>query len=182
MHLDEMRTVVRAADFAREWHGTQVRKYTGEPFYHHPLRVMELVSSVTNETNVLAAALLHDVVEDTGITIHGVASWFGEDVGKLVDDLTNKTTPSDGDRAKRKAMDRERIAGIDPRAKTIKLADRLDNLPSVMSDDPDQKFKAAYLAETKSLLIALKGSSQGGSKLWVRLAAIVVGYQDEIPG
>ena len=57
--------VKRASEFASKAHNGQVRKYTGEPYFGHPVEVMEIVSEVIDDPEVHAAALLHDVVEDT---------------------------------------------------------------------------------------------------------------------
>jgi (p)ppGpp synthase/HD superfamily hydrolase len=149
-----MTFVERAADFATVAHRGQVRKYTGEPYIVHPQEVARLVSLVTDDRNVIAAAWLHDVVEDTPTTIETIETVFNSYVAKLVSEVTNVGV---GNRAARKAMEREHLAQACPDAKTIKLADILDNVPSTVKFDPD--FAEIYVAEKRLLLPHLLGGS-----------------------
>lgn len=84
----------------------QERKYTNTPYIAHPINVMQIVRSVSNDEAMLTAAVLHDVVEDTPITVEEVYSEFGERVSELVAELTDVSKPEDGNRAFRKALDR----------------------------------------------------------------------------
>ena len=104
------RLVEKALQFATAAHEGQVRKYTGEPYIIHPVEVMEIVKTVSNDTAMHAAALLHDVVEDTDVTIEDIIREFGDDVAQLVDDLTDVSKPEDGNRKTRKALDRAHSA------------------------------------------------------------------------
>ena len=108
--MTETDLVRRALAFATLAHGDQKRKYTGEMYIVHPIEVMEIVKTVPHDDAMLAAALLHDVVEDTDVTLDEVRSAFGDDVAALVDDLTDVSKPEDGNRKTRKAMDREHSA------------------------------------------------------------------------
>ena len=99
--------VQRAIEFATQAHAGQTRKYTGEPYVNHPIEVMKLVSMVTDDPEVLAAAVLHDVVEDTPATIMNIRIGFTPRVAALVDDLTDVSKPEDGNRATRKELDRQ---------------------------------------------------------------------------
>ena len=145
----------RAEAFATEAHARagQVRKYTGEPYIEHPRAVVALVRSVPHDEAMLAAAWLHDTVEDTGADIATILHEFGPDVGALVDWLTDVSKPSDGNRKVRKALDRVHLSKAPPRAKTIKLADLIDNSRSIVERDPD--FAKVYLAEKRELLAVL---------------------------
>ncbi|MFP6901093.1 MAG: HD domain-containing protein, partial [Opitutales bacterium] len=126
--------VNRAAEFARKAHdraGTP-RKFTGEPYIVHPEAVAKIVASVTTDESTIAAAWLHDVVEDVeGVTIEEIADEFGQEVATLVKDLTNPCEKSDGDREKAAEENRRHTAQADPRAKTVKLADLIDNLTGI---------------------------------------------------
>ena len=84
----------RARRFATEIHAAagQRRKYTDEPYIVHPAAVVELVRSVTDDENMLAAARLHDTVEDTGATLEDIAQQFGPEVAELVSMLTDKNS------------------------------------------------------------------------------------------
>lgn len=103
---------------------------------------------------MICAAWLHDTVEDTPATLDEVERVFGFEVAALVEMLTDVSKPSDGNRAVRKAIDREHTAKASPQAKTIKLADLIDNTRSITEHDP--KFAAVYLAEKALLLEVLR--------------------------
>lgn len=142
----------RARLFAIHWHQSidQVRKYTGEPYWHHPEAVAALVKTVPHTEEMIAAAWLHDVVEDTPCTLAQVAAEFGEPVGTLVEWLTDSAKPTDGNRATRKAIECMRLARAPVAAKTVKLADLIDNSRSIITRDPD--FARVYLYEKRLLL------------------------------
>jgi len=139
----------------------QNRKYTGEDYIHHPAAVVEIVRSVPHTPEMLAAAWLHDVVEDTGVTLDDIRAEFGDAVADLVSHLTDASKPADGNRAARKAIDREHTAQASPQAKTIKLADLIDNTRSIVAHDPD--FARLYLQEKALLLEVLR---EGDATLW----------------
>ncbi len=142
-----------ALDFATKAHEGQVRKYTGEPYICHPISVARLVAAVTNDKAMIAAALLHDTVEDTDVTLDEIERLFGSDVASLVESLTDVSTPQDGLRRMRKEVDRLHTAKASPRAKTIKLADLIDNSRSIIERDP--KFAKVYIGEKRRLLEVL---------------------------
>ena len=132
--------VQKAIFFATQAHAGQTRKYTGEPYVNHPIEVMRLVSEVNDDPEVLAAAILHDVVEDTPATITNIRIGFNARVAALVDDLTDVSKPEDGNRATRKELDRQHTAKASPDAKTIKLAELISNSMSIVKDDPNSYF------------------------------------------
>lgn len=161
--------VDRALKFATLAHGDQKRKYTGEPYIVHPIEVMEIVKSVPHDNAMLAAALLHDVVEDTDVTIEEIESSFGSDVASLVSDLTDVSKPEDGNRKFRKAMDREHSAASSARAQTVKLADLISNSRDIIKNDPH--FAKVYLREKEQLLQVL---TSGDKSLHSQAATFVV--------
>lgn len=142
-----------------------VRKYTGEPYINHPAAVVELVRSVRHTPEMLAAAWLHDTVEDCGATIEEIKALFGPLVSQYVEELTDVSRPEDGNRDARKAIDRAHTAQCSPEAATIKLADLIDNTRSIVSRDP--RFAVVYLAEKRMLLEVLRH----GDKTLHRLAS-----------
>ena len=93
----------RAKAFAEHHHAAvnQKRKYTGEPYIVHPAAVVELVRGVPHTQEQLAAAWLHDTVEDTEVTIEEIEAKFGREVAALVEMLTDISRPGDGNRAVR---------------------------------------------------------------------------------
>lgn len=144
-----------ALGYATAAHAGQVRKYHGEPYIIHPIRVADLVCQyVKNDPALVAAALLHDVKEDCDPKIaNSIGDHFGTDVDSLVSQVTDVAKPSDGNRAARKAMDRQHLAQATARGKIIKLCDLLDNTEDITANDPE--FAKVYLREKRLLLPSL---------------------------
>ncbi len=161
----------KALLFAYKAHEGQVRKYTGDPYITHPISVAGIVKSVPHSKDMIAAALLHDVVEDTYNSLIDVAAEFGDDVADLVDALTDVSEPDDGNREVRKRIDREWTAKACPDAKTIKLADMIHNMQSIILHDT--KFAKVYMQERRLLLDVLQ---DGDADLWNRANDIVKRY------
>lgn len=135
--------IERAKIFAMNAHNSiaHKRKYTNEPYYVHPERVAKLVATVTVDAEVIAAAWLHDVLEDVApknenFNEDAIRQSLGERVLQLVLEVTDVSKPEDGNRAKRKAMDREHLANASNDGKTIKLADLIDNCIDISKHDP----------------------------------------------
>ena len=120
---------------------------------------------------MLIAALLHDVVEDTGVSEGDIRTLFGDDVATLVSGLTDVSKPEDGNRETRKRIDREHTANQSDRCKTIKLADLISNSRSIAQYD--KEFAKVYMAEKKLLLEVLKG---GNEVLYQTALSIVEDY------
>jgi len=148
--------IKRAKAFATQAHQRigHRRKYTKQPYEVHLKAVAEIVATVTDDEEMISAAWLHDTVEDTSATHHDLEKEFGDEVRNLVFDLTDISKPSDGNRMLRKAIDREHIAVASVRAKTIKLADLIDNSRDICKHDPG--FARVYLAEMSALLEVLE--------------------------
>lgn len=145
--------VAKALDFATKAHGDQVRKYTGEPYTNHLVEVMNIVRTVKSDDSMLAAALLHDTIEDTSVTEADVRREFGSRIAQLVVELTDISKPEDGNRAFRKAMDRDKLATVSNDAQTIKLADLISNGKDIAVNDPN--FAKVFLNEKRQLLEVL---------------------------
>lgn len=160
----------KARVFAEAAHAgiNQRRKYTGEPYINHPAAVVDLVRGVPHTPEMLAAAWLHDVVEDTPVGLETIIIEFGSEVALLVNHLTDISRSSHGNRAARKAIDRAHTAKASPAAKTIKLADLIDNSRSIVAHDPD--FARVYIAEKALLLEVLR---EGDAALWAMASNIV---------
>lgn len=148
-------TELSAARFAALAHGRiqHRRKYTGEPYIVHPAQVARIVKEVEHDEAMVCAAWLHDTREDCGVSHEELLVRFGEDVAMLVDWLTDASKPSDGNRAVRKAIDRDRLASAPGRAQTIKLADLIDNTSSIVTFG--RGFAPIYLNEASLLLDAM---------------------------
>lgn len=164
--IDKARVFATAAHAA----AAQLRKYTMEPYIVHPAEVFTIVSSVASATpEMLAAAWLHDVVEDTGVTIETIRAEFGTEVAELVGWLTDVSRPEQGNRATRKAIDRAHTAMAPAEAQTIKLADLISNCTSIK--EHDEAFAKVYFEEKRLLLEVL---TKGNPVLLERAKALVV--------
>jgi (p)ppGpp synthase/HD superfamily hydrolase len=149
-----MELIERARVFALAAHTAvdQRRKYTGEPYINHPAAVAAIVKTVPHTDEMIAAAWLHDVVEDTAITIELIADEFGPVVAELVGWLT-KTMPREGTREVRKENDRQHTAQAPAEAQTIKAADLIDNCRNIAERDPE--FAKVLLKEKDALLLVM---------------------------
>jgi (p)ppGpp synthase/HD superfamily hydrolase len=159
--MDEL--ILSAADYAQIAHHGQTRKYDSKtPYIHHPARVAgrtALLPLATSE--MVAAAFLHDVVEDCDRTVTQIEKRFGTAVAKLVYDLTNQFTKAKFpylNRQDRKAKEMGRLSGVSKEAKQIKMLDRIDNLRE-LPPDPGLDFPKLYVAESQELLKAIGDGS-----------------------
>jgi (p)ppGpp synthase/HD superfamily hydrolase len=154
--LDDL--ILRAARLAREAHTGQLRKYHRRPYIEHPARVASRVMLLEDATaELVAAAWLHDVVEDCGYTIsHLAKAGMPHATIHYVLELTNPSTQHPGlPRHERKRLDREHLKSISLLARKVKLIDRIDNLRDVAAADHD--FRSLYAAESLLLAEALHG-------------------------
>src|SRR3546814_18148437 len=94
-----------AIRFATRAHGTQTRKYDGSTYIVHPIAVAEIVKSVPHTAEMVAAAILHDTIEDTAVTALDIKENFGATVATLVIWLTDVSTPFHGHRTDSKGLD-----------------------------------------------------------------------------
>ena len=150
-----------ALEFARKAHGEQKRKYSDELYIEHPKRVAAFVKSVPHSKEMIAAAYLHDVVEDTDVTKEEIEERFGVHVAGLVEELTDeymKKKYPHLNRKKRKEKEVARQAKTSSEAKTIKLADVIDNTPDIVKND--RQFARKYIPEMDALVQALKGGHE----------------------
>ncbi|HTG57181.1 MAG TPA: HD domain-containing protein [Niabella sp.] len=155
--------------FTDKAHGHQTRKYTPDRYIVHPVRVMQLCQVYTNQLPLLAAALLHDVLEDTTTTeadIHtflltlmplAEANKTVQLVKELTDIYTKERYPL-WNRHKRRTMEAARLADVSGDAQTIKYADIIDNSKEIIPNAPG--FAHRFLTECKAiLLLTTKGNA-----------------------
>ena len=128
--------ILAAARFAAEKHASQRRKgLAGEPYVNHVIEVAELIAASSDvvDAHLVMAGLLHDTIEDCGVTFQELEQQFGADVANLVAEVTDdKTLP----KAKRKALQVENAPKKSVRAQVIKLADKISNLRSILDSPP----------------------------------------------
>jgi len=128
-------TVLRAADAAARWHVNQRRKGAAqEPYVTHLFESMLVAEATAGaDPNLVVAALLHDTIEDQGVTREEIAAQFNDDVAGLVVEVTDdKKLP----KAERKRLQIEHAPNLTPRAKILKLADKISNLRSLATSPP----------------------------------------------
>lgn len=148
--------VSKAIQFAIECHKDIKRKYSGLPYVVHPIRVALMVAQYPGATKAMVmAALLHDVVEDCGVTNRQLGEMFGHPISDMVWRLTNnRKVDSTWDRRSRKQANIDRLAKEPHNVQVIKLFDRLDNV-SDLASIPDRNFARVYAEETRLLIQAI---------------------------
>src|SRR5581483_9235902 len=125
--------IARAYEVAAEAHRQQVRK-SGESYIHHPVAVARIVAELGLDDVTIAAALLHDAVEDTHVTLDDIVAEFGPDVAGIVDGVTKlERVQFDSKEAQQAATMRKMLVAMakDVRVLIIKLADRLHNMATL---------------------------------------------------
>ena len=127
----------RAIVFAVRAHGGTERRGKGFPYIVHPMEAVEIVATMTSDQELLAAAALHDTVEDTDVTEEQIRAEFGERVASLVaaesDEPHEKRDSIDNWRA-RKQTAIDRIAAASHDAKIVALGDKLSNMRAIARD------------------------------------------------
>jgi (p)ppGpp synthase/HD superfamily hydrolase len=156
--------VYNARTFATFAHSSrnQVRKYTGSPYIIHPQAVAGYYGRHAQgqaDGNVIAACLLHDVVEDTQFCVEDIMVLFGDTIGQLVKELTDVFTPENFpglNRQTRKKLEAERYGhSISEDAQLIKLCDLIDNTSDIVQN-AEKGFAMMYLEEKKYILEQIK--------------------------
>jgi guanosine-3',5'-bis(diphosphate) 3'-pyrophosphohydrolase len=168
--MEPVQHVLQAAHFAAEKHANQKRKgAAGEPYINHLLEVAQLVSSAISEPdpNLVIAALLHDTIEDAGVTSDELVQRFGSDVADLVIEVTDdKSLPKAERKRLQNTVDVARRSRTfrrsNMRAQIIKLADKIANMRSILSSPPAQwnhERKKQYFEWSKQVIAGLSSPS-----------------------
>ena len=149
-------TILKATAYAAHQHRAQRRKDAeASPYINHPVQVAHILSSAgIDDPVVLAAALLHDTIEDTTTTADDLRALFGDEVAAVVLEVTDdKSLPKD----RRKAMQVEHAPHLSRNAALVKLADKIANLTDLLESPPDWPVqrKAAYFAWAATVVESL---------------------------
>lgn len=139
-HRADIETICRAIEFAKKHHEGQFRA-TGEPFYSHAVEIAFMAADYCHKTDVVVASLLHDVVEDTDVTIGNVLDGFGWRVAQIVDMLTRKR-PCGKKVSSAAVIDLIAEKG-DVEAMLIKMLDRVHNLSTIAPMSPEKQRRIA---------------------------------------
>lgn len=177
--METMEVIQKIIEFADRAHGAQTRKYNTDHYIVHPVRVMEICRPYTDKLPVLAAAILHDVIEDTPVTGNEILFFLShymnaEDQNltiKMVLELTDVYVKKDFpalNRSQRKRLEIKRLKTISADAQTIKYADIIDNAREISQNDP--LFAKRFLTECDDILLALK---KGEYKLREKAVSLV---------
>lgn len=147
----------RAYVYAMKAHGTQKRA-SGDPYFMHPLEVAAILTDLRVDDQTIAAAILHDTIEDTGTTRADIAERFGENIASLVEGLTKLKKL---DLVSKKAAQAENLRKLllavaaDARVLLVKLADRLHNMRTLHFVPPEKRSRIAE--ETLEIYAPLAG-------------------------
>jgi (p)ppGpp synthase/HD superfamily hydrolase len=176
----DLHLVEKARSYATWAHGDigQRRKYTDEPYIVHPKAVVDILTGVNKHTTqMLCLGWLHDVVEDVpNITIDNINMAFGQELAEAMEFITDRKSPY-LNRYTRKAIYRAKLSIAPDWVKTVKLADCIDNLDSIIKYD--SQFAKVYVYEKQLMLPYLIG---GDAQLYHRLASILQKYEDSKNG
>ena len=154
--------LLKALSFAAHKHRHQRRKGSKPiPYINHPIALADLLVRTANigDPEVIAAALLHDTIEDTCTTKNELKAAFGPVISQLVVELTDdKSLP----KKKRKRLQVEHASSLSPRARIVKLADKICNLRDVVQDPPAKwtlKRKQRYFDWAKSVVDKIRDTN-----------------------
>ncbi|MBR2515412.1 MAG: RelA/SpoT family protein [Halomonas sp.] len=142
---DEIQQVKRAFYYAEQAHDGQ-RRRSGEPYVTHPLAVANILANMHMDHQSLMAAMLHDVIEDTGVSKKALVAQFGKPVAELVDGVSKLTQITFEDKAVAQAENFQKMVlamSRDIRVIIVKLADRLHNMRTLGALRPDKKRRIA---------------------------------------
>ncbi len=142
---EDVEALRRAFAFAEQHHSGQ-KRVSGEPYLIHPLEVANILASMNMDIITIQTGLLHDVVEDTGVTVEEIRKLFGEDVARCVDGVTKLAKLKFYSREERQAESVRKmlLAMVDDiRVVIVKLADRLHNMRTLDALPPERQQRIA---------------------------------------
>ena len=158
-----MRRVFEALKFAAEKHRNQRRKdREASPYINHPIDICHYLCGCCEppDPDLLVAAALHDTVEDTNTTLQELAERFGDEIERLVEEVTDdKTKPKEV----RKELQIRTARNKSPKAKLIKLADKISNVTDIIRSPPhgwSSERKLEYLEWTEKVVRELEGTNE----------------------
>lgn len=159
------RRVGEAVEFAREWHGEQKRP-TGAPYLDHLLEALEVLvrGARIYDQDILCAAVLHDVVEDTPCTLADVRDRFGPRVAELVGWVTIPERGPGEDKTAVKEAYLRGLAQAPLDALRVKLADRASNVQTLRNLNPDKQ--RTYYAQTVAYIVPLARQADPWFSQW----------------
>ena len=174
----ETQAISAARGFAQAAHFKQIRKYTLDtPYFNHLKEVAHILHGFDCDEQTICAGYLHDVIEDTEVTADYLRRYFDKRVVDMVLEVSDVTTLKDGNRAKRKEIERAHIARCSPQGANVKMADICSNSQDIVQND--RNFARVYLPEMKLTLDLL---SHGNVALHVHTRTVLENSFNEIFG
>lgn len=169
--------VISAYNFAKTRHAGQRRAFVGIPYFTHPKGVARIVEKLTNVEALVAAAVLHDVLEDTSTTVEELVSKFGIEVALYVQELTSDPVLQK-DLGKAQYLGHKMLC-MSSGALTVKLADRLHNIMFLHLDVVPDRFVRKYNNETRHILSVLSARCLNTHQR--RLVVLISDTLDRLP-
>jgi len=173
--MSDLTKLLQAISFSAKKHRYQRRKGgDAEPYINHPLEVVNLLANIGNVTDyeILMAAVLHDTVEDTETSPEELTELFGENVTRMVLEVTDdKSLPKE----RRKELQIEHAPHLSFGAKQIKLGDKISNVTDVLNNPPadwSDERKDEYIVWAANVVDALRGVNKELEEHFDRLAAL----------
>lgn len=168
---------LHATEFAGMAHEGQTRNYSGTPYIWHPIAVASHMSEYTNDSELLAAGILHDTLEDTDATYDELRDTFGARVATIVYELTNRSNREDTPkRADRRAQDAEQMANASEDAQFVRLFDIAHNLSDIASASP--KFAILYMSEKRAMINGMTKAKAAYPEAWNMVDKIISDFQN----
>jgi guanosine-3',5'-bis(diphosphate) 3'-pyrophosphohydrolase len=161
--LDLVGGLLESLHFAAEKHRLQRRKDADEPAYiNHPIQVAQLITRVgrLSDLATLQAAILHDTIEDTETTFEELREKFGDEVAGLVMEVSDDKSL---DKEERKQLQIEHAPNLSPKAKHIKITDKISNILSVTHSPPEEwtmKRRVEYLDWSERVVDGCRGANE----------------------
>lgn len=144
-----MKTSQLAKSLSEKLHSSQIRKFSGDPYFLHTNRVANMLKDLGCTDYVVSAAYLHDTIEDTDLTLEELTNKFGFQIAHLVFEVTSK--PSGIEKYGKDDYIAYKVSKISRKALLIKLADRIDNL----LDGGSESWLAKYKISTRKMIDAI---------------------------
>lgn len=161
--MNQLNNLLHAASFAAQKHKTQKRKgENGEPYINHPLEVASLLANIggIDDIDILMAAMLHDTVEDCGVSEEELRLLFGATVAAYVLEVTDDKGL---EKAERKRLQIEHAPHLSPGAKAVKLADKISNITDVTNNPPagwSTERRREYIEWGVAVVAGLRGVNE----------------------
>lgn len=182
--MSNINILLQAARFAAEKHTGHFRKGSRrEPYINHPIEVANLIANIglVDDVEILMAALLHDTVEDCGVTGEEITAKFGENVASYVLEVTDdKSLPKE----RRKQLQIEHAPHLSRGARTIKIADKISNVRDVIAspaEDWDITRRRDYIKWAANVAAGLRGANDHLDKLFDEAVKLAVeALEDEV--